>query len=82
MKRFIVFAGEYSCSKGGFKDYIDSFNKIEEFELYNLVPGHINNIAYEWVHVYDAKKKTIVYQYENGEESLIANKKFPLIWVD
>ena len=55
MRNFLLFAGDRYYPRGGFEDFEDSFNSLEEAKDYAI------KRARGWFHVYDLEKREIVF---------------------
>ena len=60
MSRFILFAGETYCSKGGAHDRIDSFGSLVEAEAYGQALLAKEGRYFDWFHVFDIGTSSIV----------------------
>lgn len=56
MKRFMLFFGDRYYPQGGMRDFIGSYNTIEEAVEKTL--DQIND--YDWFHIYDIETQEIV----------------------
>lgn len=56
MKRYLLFAGESYYPVGGWKDFVDSYDTIEEAVSYGRAAG-------DWWHVVDSATGKIVEKY-------------------
>lgn len=57
MKNYLVFAGSWCYPNGGFKDFKQDFDTIEECKAF------IDTLVIDWAHVVSLSDKAIVYNY-------------------
>lgn len=62
MKRYLLFAGNYYEGEiGGWQDFIDIFNTVEEAKAVGKARSEITGIKrYDWFHVVDIQTLTQV----------------------
>ena len=60
VKNFILFGGDRYYPSGGWEDYVNSYETLEEARMYA-------KDRYDWWHVLDLTTKTIVWQFWDQE---------------
>jgi hypothetical protein len=69
IKRFLLFAGEKYYPRGGYGDYIGSFDSIEDAdkELQEISlheAGELSDI--EWAHLWDIEEDVVIFPQEGS----------------
>lgn len=58
MKNYLVFAGRGFYPNGGFQDFKEDFDSVEECKTF------IDTLVIDWAHVVSLSDKSIVYKYD------------------
>ena len=67
MKRYLLFAGEQYYPHGGWCDFKDSFDSLEEAFAYGLYKHPDGERRYDWCDVVDTENWTVEHHYERRD---------------
>lgn len=67
MKRYLLFAYDQYYPRGGWGDFKDSFDSLEEAFAYGLHKYPDGEKRYDWCHVVDTETWTAEYDYEQPD---------------
>lgn len=69
MKRYLVFKGHQYYAKGGWNDFIASYDTLpeaskraEEDETYEMHGGELGKLGYDWVQIVDLQLGKTIYE--------------------
>lgn len=64
MKRYLLFADYQYYPRGGWSDFKDSFDSLEEAFVHGRQKDSSGRKRFDWCHVVDTETWTVEYNYE------------------
>ena len=67
MKRYLLFAGDQYYPRGGWSDFRDSFDSLEEAFIHGRQKDISGSKWFDWCHVVDTETWTVEHDYERPD---------------